>query len=120
MVPWCLIRPPFISSEPPLRTEPLADPPFGPEVLPPHKWEVSGCHLSSFLCLSEDYQVAVHAGSALGEAGEACWDIVELHRGDMLLMVATSRHYGMINWPCRTPKGPPGSGPSSPSWPRRW
>ena len=66
-----------------------------PEVLPPHNREVSGCHLSSFLCLSEDYQVAVQAGTALGEAGEARWDTVELHRGDMLLMVATSRHHGL-------------------------
>ena len=66
-----------------------------PEVLPPHDREVSGCHLSSFLCLSEDYQVAVQAGTALGEAGEARWDAVELHRGDMLLMVATSRHHGL-------------------------
>ena len=29
MVPWCLMRPPFISSAPPLRTEPLPDPPHG-------------------------------------------------------------------------------------------
>ena len=66
-----------------------------PEVLPPHNREVSGCHLSSFLCLSQDYQVAVQAGTALGEAGEARRDTVELHRGDMLLMVATSRHHGL-------------------------
>ena len=66
-----------------------------PEVLPPHDREVGGCHLSSFLCLSEDYQVAVQAGTALGEAGEARWDTVELHPGDMLLMVATSRHHGL-------------------------
>ena len=66
-----------------------------PEVLPPHNREVSGCQPSSFLCLSEDYQVAVQAGTALGEAGEARWDTVELHRGDMLLMVATSRHHGL-------------------------
>ena len=66
-----------------------------PEVLPPHDEEVGGCHLSSFLCLSEDYQVAVQAGTALGEAGDARWDTVELHRGDMLLMVATSRHHGL-------------------------
>ena len=66
-----------------------------PEVLPPNSRDISGCHLSSFLCLSEDYQVAVQAGTALGEAGEARWDTVELHRGDMLLMVATSRHHGL-------------------------
>ena len=66
-----------------------------PEVLPPHNMEVSGCHLSSFLCLSEDYQVAVQAGTALGEAGEARWDTVELHRGDMRQMVATSCHHGL-------------------------
>ena len=29
MVPWCLNAPPFISSEPSLRTEPLPDPPHG-------------------------------------------------------------------------------------------
>ena len=57
-----------------------------PEVPPPHDKEGGACHLSSFLCLSEDYQVAVQAGTALGEAGEARWDTVELHRGDMLLM----------------------------------
>ena len=66
-----------------------------PEVLPPHDREVGDCHLSSFLCLLEDYQVAVQAGTALGEAREARWDTVELHRGDMLLMVATSRHHGL-------------------------
>ena len=66
-----------------------------PDVLPPSDREVGDCHLSSFLCLSEDYQVAVQAGTALGEAGEARWDTVELHRGDMLLMVATSRHHGL-------------------------
>ena len=66
-----------------------------PEVHPPHDREVGECHLSSFLCLSEDYQVAVQAGTALVEAGEARWDTVELHRDDMLLMVATSRHHGL-------------------------
>ena len=66
-----------------------------PGVLPPRDREVGDCHLSSFLCLSEDYQVAVQAGTALGEAGEARWDTVELHRGDMLLIVATSRHHGL-------------------------
>ena len=39
--------------------------------------------------------MAVQAGTALGEAGEARWDTVELHSGDMLLMVATSRHHGL-------------------------
>ena len=66
-----------------------------PEVLPPNRRDISGCHLSSFLCLSGDYPVAVQAGTALGEAGEARWDTVELQRGDMLLMVATSRHHGL-------------------------
>ena len=66
-----------------------------PEVLPPSDKAVGDCHLSSFLCLSEDYQVAVQAGTALGEAAEARWDTVQLHRGDMLLMVATSRHHGL-------------------------
>ena len=66
-----------------------------PKVLPPKSRDISGCHLSSFLCLSEDYQVAVQTGTALGEAGEARWNTVELHRGDMLLMVATSRHHGL-------------------------
>ena len=41
-----------------------------PEVLPPDNRDISGCHLSSFLCLSEEYQVAVQAGTALGDAGE--------------------------------------------------
>ena len=66
-----------------------------PEVLPPNSRDISGCHLSSFLCLSEDYKVAVQAGTALGEAAEARLDTVELQRGDMLLMVATSRHHGL-------------------------
>ena len=47
-----------------------------PEVLPPNSRDISGCHLSSFLCLSEDYLVAVHAGTALGEAGKARWDTI--------------------------------------------
>ena len=66
-----------------------------PEVLPPNRNDISGCHLSSFLCLSEDYQVALQAGTALGEAGDARWDTTQLQRGDMLLMVATSRHHGL-------------------------
>ena len=37
-----------------------------PEVLPPHDREVGGCHLSTFLCLSEDYQVAVQAWGRRG------------------------------------------------------
>ena len=28
------------------------------------------------------------------------WDTIEVHRGDMLLIVATSRHHGLL-----TPKG---------------
>ena len=36
-----------------------------PEVLPPDDRDISGCHVSTFLCLSEDYQVAVQAGTAL-------------------------------------------------------
>ena len=66
-----------------------------PEVLPPNSRDISGCHLSSSLCLSEDYQVAVQAGMALGETGEAHLDTIRLQRGDMLLMVATSRHHGL-------------------------
>ena len=66
-----------------------------PEVLPPDSRDISGSHLRSFLCLSEDYQVAVHAGTALGEAGEARWDTIQLQRGGMLLMVATSHHHGL-------------------------
>ena len=36
----------------------------------------------------------VQAGTAVGEAAEVRWDTIELHRGGMLLMVATSRHHG--------------------------
>ena len=39
--------------------------------------------------------MAVQAGTVLGEAGEARWDTIQLQRGDMLLMVATSRHHGL-------------------------
>ena len=38
--------------------------------------------------------MAVQAGTAVGEAGKARWDTIQLQRGDMLLMVATSRHHG--------------------------
>ena len=61
----------------------------------PNSRDISGYHLSSFLCLSEDYQVAVQAGTVLGDAGDAQWDAIEPQRGDMLLMVATSHHHGM-------------------------
>ena len=37
----------------------------------------------------------VQAGTALGEAAEVRWDTIPLYRGDMLLMVATSRYHGM-------------------------
>ena len=71
---------------------PYTDVSTHPEVLPPDSRDMSGC---SFLCLSEDYQVAVPAGTALGEAGEGRWDTIQLQRGDMLLMAATSRHHGL-------------------------
>ena len=74
---------------------PHTDVATNPEVLPPDNRDISGCHLSSFLCLSQDYQVAVQAVIALGDAGELRWDTIQLQRGDMLLMVATSRHHGM-------------------------
>ena len=74
---------------------PYSDVATHPEVLPPDTSDISGYHPSSFLCLSEDYQVAVQAWTALGEAGEARWDAIQLQRGDMLLMVATSRHHGL-------------------------
>ena len=50
---------------------PHSDVAIHPEVLPPNSRDISACHLGSFLCLSENYQVAVQAGTALGEAGEA-------------------------------------------------
>ena len=37
----------------------------------------------------------VQAGTAMGEAGEARRDTIQLQRGDMLLMVAASRHHGL-------------------------
>ena len=36
------------------------------------------------------------AGTAMGEARETQWDTIELHRGDMLLMVSTCKHHGML------------------------
>ena len=66
-----------------------------PEVPPPDSRDILGCHLSRFLCLLEGCQVAVQAETALGEAGEARWDTIQLQRGGMLLMVATSRHHGL-------------------------
>ena len=39
-----------------------------PQVQPPCGRGISGCHMSSFLCLSEEYQVRVQAGTALTEA----------------------------------------------------
>ena len=48
---------------------PHSDVPNHPEVLPPDSRDISGCHPTSVLCLSKDYQVAVQAGTALGEAG---------------------------------------------------
>ena len=46
------------------------------EVLPPDNRGISGRHLGSFLCLSEDYQVALQAGTVVGDAGEARWDTI--------------------------------------------
>ena len=79
-----------------------------PEVLPLKSKDISGCHLSSFLCLSEDYHVAVQGGTALREAGEARRDTIQLQRRDMLLMVATSRHHGLRALP-DTKDGPQGA-----------
>ena len=39
--------------------------------------------------------MAVQARTALGDAGEARWDTIEVQRGDILLMVAGSRHHGL-------------------------
>ena len=66
-----------------------------PEALPPDSRDISGCHLSNLLCLSEGYQVVVQAWTALCEAGAVRRDTIQLQRGDMLLMVATSRHHGL-------------------------
>ena len=76
-------------------TDVATNPECPPPPPPPDNMDISGCHLSSFLRLSEDYQVAVHAGTALGDAGEVRWNTIHLQRRDMLLMVATSRHHGM-------------------------
>ena len=65
-----------------------------PKFPPPYDRDISGCHLSSFLCFSQEYQVQVQAGTALGKA-EVQWDTIQLQRGDMQLMVATSRRHGM-------------------------
>ena len=35
----------------------------------------------------------VHVGTALRVVGEVGWGTIELHRGGMLLMVATNRHH---------------------------
>ena len=49
-----------------------------PEGLPPDSKDISRCHLSSFLCLSENYQVAVQgrrgrrAGTPFNCRGGAC------------------------------------------------
>ena len=41
----------------------------------------------------------MQAARALGDAGEARWNTIQLQRGDMLLMVATSCHHGMPTLP---------------------
>ena len=43
--------------------------------------------------------MAVQAGTAPGEAGEARLGTIQLQRGDMLLMVATSPHHGLSALP---------------------
>ena len=65
------------------------------EVLAPYDRDISGCHLSTVLCLLEEYEVRSEARTALGEAAKVCWDTIPLQREDMLLMVATNRHHGM-------------------------
>ena len=75
---------------------PRTDVASGPEVLPPYDRDISGCHPSSFPCFSEEYQVQVRAGTALAEAAEVGWDTIHPQMGDMLLMVATNRHHGML------------------------
>ena len=57
---------------------PHTDVAAGPEVLPPYDRDISGCHLSSFLYLSEEYQLQVQAGTALGGAVEVCWATIHL------------------------------------------
>ena len=64
-------------------------------VVPPPRQQGHLGDLSIFLCLSEDNQVVVQAGTAMGDAAEARWDTIQLQRGGMLLMVATSRHHGL-------------------------
>ena len=66
MTPGSVIVP-SVGSAPQL---PHTDVASNPEVLLPNNRHISRCHLSSFLCLWEDYQVAVQAGTAPGDAGE--------------------------------------------------
>ena len=48
----------------------MSTPPEVPMSSPPTR-DICGCYLSSFLCLSEVYQVEVQARIAIGEAGQA-------------------------------------------------
>ena len=74
---------------------PLTDIATHPEALPPYGRDISGCYLSIFLCLADEYQVRMQARTALVEAAGVHWDTIEPNRGDILLMVATIRHHGM-------------------------
>ena len=46
-----------------------------PKVLPPYNMDISGCYLSRFLYLPEEYQMRVQAGTSLGEEAEVHWGI---------------------------------------------
>ena len=65
-----------------------------PSVLPLVDGQVSGCHLSTFLVLSSEYQIVVQLGSAYIEVSDTRFNELHLTQGYMLVVTSTCRHHG--------------------------
>ena len=66
-----------------------------PSVLPLVAWQVSHCHLSTFLVLSSEYRIAVQAGSANVWVSETRFDELHVPQADILMAASAYRHHDM-------------------------
>ena len=92
-----------------------------PHMLPTSDRSKADCHLSTFVALSPQYRLSIPAGTAFGENQVERCDEVLLNQGEVVIMVSTARHHGLLIPPtpwAKTCKGPCcRSGPPTKSMP---
>ena len=57
------------------------------------KWDF---HLSTLVALSPQYRLCIQVGTALGEVEVERWEEALLNQGEVLVMVRTARHHGLL------------------------